>query len=97
MKVKIFLVLLFVSANSFPVPENNNDEGKGLIDGLAGGTTTAKPAAGGLGALPGMGALANTGPILILGGFQAIVTKFDPSLVSGLPGLAGMPQMPALG
>lgn len=95
MKVKIFLALILVT-NALPIPEVENDEPKGIIDGLAGTTTTAKPASG-IGALPGLNALANTGPILVLGGFQAIVTKFDPSLVQGLPGLSGFPQVPALG
>jgi hypothetical protein len=91
MKVKIILVLILVTANAFPFPEVENDESKGIIDTLAGTTTTAKP--GGIGALPGLNNLAQTGPILVLGGFQAIVTKFDPSLIQGLPGLSGLPQI----
>lgn len=97
MKVKIVFVLILMTVNSLPITEeNNNDEAKGILDGLGGSTTTAKPA-GGLGALPGIDLLSNTGPILVLGGFQAIVTKFDPSLVQGLPGVSGLPQMPAVG
>lgn len=93
MKVKIFLILFLVSAKAFPITEVENDDGRGIIDGLVGSTTTAKPGIGGIGSLPGMSSLADTGPILVFGGFQAIVTKFDPSLIQGLPGLSGLPQL----
>lgn len=70
---------------------------KGILDGVLGSSspsTTAKPATGGvggLGGLPNLGqSVANTGPMLILGGFQAIVTKFDPTLIAGLPGIGGL-------
>lgn len=66
---------------------------KGILDGVMGSSsssTTAKPA-GGLGGLPNFGQnVANAGPMLILGGFQAIVTKFDPAMIAGLPGLGGL-------
>lgn len=90
------LIVIFKNSSAFPTSEEG---GKGILDGLTtpgASTTTAKP--GGLNALPGgLSAVSNSGPMLILGGFQAIVTKFDPSLVQGLPGLAGLPQMPAIG
>lgn len=99
MKAKIvltILIVIFKYSSTFPIPE---DDAKGIFDGVTvpgATTTTAKP--GGLNALPGgLSAVSNTGPMLILGGFQAIVTKFDPSLVQGLPGLAGLPQMAAIG
>lgn len=102
MKAKIFLTILIVIfkySSTIPIPEDNADGAKGILDGVTAPgatTTTAKP--GGLNALPGgLSAVSNTGPMLILGGFQAIVTKFDPSLVQGLPGLAGLPQMAAIG
>lgn len=75
-------------------------EAKGILDGLTGTTTSAPaaglPSAGGI--IPGLGSnVANAGPMLIIGGFQAVVTKFDPSLIQGLPGLSGLPALPAAG
>jgi hypothetical protein len=87
------VLLLAITAEAWPIPnEHENDSGetdaRGILDGL-GGSSTAAP--GGLGALAGMGQGAGgLGPMLIIGGFQAIVTKFDPSLVQGLPGLSGV-------
>lgn len=99
MKTKIFIAFLIIfGCDAAPITEteDNSENAKGILDGVAGGsTTTSKP--GGLNALPGLSAASNTGPMLIIGGFQAIVTKFDPSLVQGLPGLAGLPQVPSLG
>lgn len=92
----VVLSFLLIGGNSSPLSEESvtadfNDEPKGILDGL--GTTTASPAPGGLGGLAGLGQnVGNAGPLLIIGGFQAIVTKFDPSLVQGLP---GMPALPA--
>lgn len=67
---------------------------KGILDGVMGSSspsTTSKPAAGGLGGLPGVGSnVANAGPMLIIGGFQAVVTKFDPTMIAGLPGMGGL-------
>lgn len=67
---------------------------KGILDGVMGSSspsTTAKPAAGGFGGLPGLGSsVANAGPMLIIGGFQAVVTKFDPAMIAGLPGMGGL-------
>jgi hypothetical protein len=100
----LFFVIFFsVIYSSHQVPLNdieenvveaqNDDVERGLIDGIVGSssTTTAKPS-GGL-ALPSAGGIgqqvANAGPMLILGGFQAIVTKFDPSMIGSLPGLPG--------
>lgn len=90
MKAKFFFALIVTTVNCLPTPQDG-EEGKRVLGGLAGSTTTAKP--GGLGALPALSSLADTGPILVLGGFQAIVTKFDPSLVQGLPGLSGLPPI----
>lgn len=84
-----------VSSENDVLKEDTADsEAKGILDGVTGNapTTTAAP---GLGNLPGFGQnVANAGPMLIIGGFQAVVTKFDPSLIQGLPGLSGMPQIP---
>lgn len=101
MKAAFYLtifIVIFKYSSSLPIPEDSPDGGKGILDGIVPGstTTTAKPS--GINALPGgLNTVSNSGPMLILGGFQAIVTKFDPSLVQGLPGLAGLPQMPAIG
>jgi hypothetical protein len=96
MKAKIFIAALF-SLFGFllaaPLPESVSESSKGILDGVAGGTTTTTKSPGGLNALPGLNAVSNSGPMLILGGFQAVVTKFDPSLVQGLPGLAGVPSL----
>ena len=91
-----FLVLIVCKVSSLPTAT----EAKGILDGIVPSGSTTTTAAPGL--IPGLGSfpapvnnLANSGPMLILGGFQAIVTKFDPSLIQGLPGLAGLPQLPA--
>lgn len=91
----IFL-LLVVCASGFPQSENKETvisgerDPKGIFDGLAGTTTAAPSLPGGLSGLPSLGQSAEGAqPLLIIGGFQAVVTKFDPSLVQGLPGLAG--------
>lgn len=100
MKAKLFFSVFFTCLSvllALPISQNSGESGKGILDGVAGGSTTTTKAPGGLNALPGLNAVSNSGPMLILGGFQAVVTKFDPSLVQGLPGLAGMPALGALG
>jgi hypothetical protein len=90
---------------AMPLTDSENQDSRGIFDGVVPGatTTTTKAPANGLpvnGLPSASGALSQiggSGPMLILGGFQAIVTKFDPSLVQGLPGLAGLPQLPAAG
>lgn len=71
---------------------------RGIFDGAiipTTTTTTAAPLVGGLGGLGGLGTnIGNAGPMLIIGGFQAIVTKFDPSMIGSIP---GMPALPNLG
>lgn len=97
--MKILLTfLIFAVCKVMTIPTAT--ESKGILDGvIPGGQSTTTTAAPGL--IPGLGLpapvnnIANSGPMLILGGFQAIVTKFDPSLVQGLPGLSGLPQLPA--
>jgi hypothetical protein len=91
------LLLLVIASEAWPIPKerDNSDhvdesevDARGILDGL-GGSSTAAP--GGLGGLAGMGqAAGGLGPMLIIGGFQALVTKFDPALVQGLPGLSGV-------
>ena len=99
--VKIFFFFLLivctliraspVSSENEISQEKNDTESKGILDGKA-PTTTAAP---GFGALPGIGqSVANVGPMLIIGGFQAVVTKFDPSLIQGLPGMSNFPPLP---
>lgn len=97
MKFKLLIAaLIFNYSVAMPiaseVKSDDDGEGKGILDGFGqAGATTTKAPAGGLN-LPGaLSTLSNTGPILILGGFQAIVTKFDPSLVQGLPGISSLP------
>lgn len=89
---KLFLIFFIIKfACSLPVLEEVKDEEKGMFDGLLPGSSTDAPSGGGLGGLAGLGeTLGNAGPMLIIGGFQAIVTKFDPSLIQGLPGLSGI-------
>lgn len=88
----LLTLITFSCSESTPVPEetqiqDNDVEAKGLLDGVT-GTTTSSPGLGGLG---GLGQnVGGAGPMLIIGGFQAIVTKFDPSLIQGLPGLSGV-------
>lgn len=88
--------MLIVNSSSSPVPEetqiqDTDVEAKGILDGVTGGSTTSSPSAPGLGGLGGLGQnVGGAGPMLIIGGFQAIVTKFDPSLIQGLPGLSGV-------
>lgn len=90
--LKVLLVLLLVEVTcTLPVSnEDIRDETKGLLDGLS--SSTAAPSSGGeLGGLAGVGQnVGNAGPMLIIGGFQAVVTKFDPALIQGLPGLSGL-------
>ena len=91
-----FLAVIFCKGIlALPIATESSLEPKGILDGVIPGgstTTTAAPLIPGLGLLNNV---ANSGPMLILGGFQAIVTQFDPSLIQGLPGLAGLPQLPA--
>jgi hypothetical protein len=92
MKVFLIAILLIASQSvvAIPVSVESNNEVKGVLDGIGGSSsTTSSPIAGAL------NKVSDSGPMLILGGFQAVVTKFDPSLVQGLPGLAGIPQLPA--
>ncbi|CAG9800020.1 unnamed protein product [Chironomus riparius] len=97
MKILLTFLVLIACKASLSLPTAT--EAKGILDGIVPGGSTTTTAAPGL--IPGLGLpapvnnLANSGPMLILGGFQAIVTKFDPSLIQGLPGLAGLPQLPA--
>lgn len=94
--VKISILLSIVSA----LPSSNlnltksiidsNMEAKGIFDGL-GGSSTVAPESSGLGGLSGIDQAGGLGPMLIIGGFQALVTKFDPALVAGLPGLNNVP------
>jgi hypothetical protein len=90
------VLILLCAASALPTPNehvqvvDSEMDGKGILDGI-GGSSTAAPAPGGLGGLAGMGqAAGGLGPMLIIGGFQAVVTKFDPALVQGLPGLSGV-------
>lgn len=101
----LFVVIFFsIICGSHQFPLNNIEENtaevqsddveRGLIDGVVGNaaSTTAKPSLGlpSAPAASGIGQqVANAGPMLILGGFQAIVTKFDPSMIGSLPGLPG--------
>lgn len=72
-----------------------SDGQRGILDGVIPTTTAAPAAGGGLGGLGGLGSnIGNAGPMLIIGGFQAIVTKFDPSMIGSIP---GMPALPNLG
>lgn len=91
------LLLLISYTSSLAVPEetqiqDTDVEAKGILDGVTGGQTTSSPSAPGLGGLGSLGQNVGSGvgPMLIIGGFQAIVTKFDPSLIQGLPGLSGV-------
>lgn len=80
------------SANE--VVKENDSEAKGILDGVMANapTTTAAP---GLGNLPSIGqSVAAAGPMLIVGGFQAVIMKADPSLIQGMPGLSGLPPIP---
>jgi hypothetical protein len=101
--VKIFSVFLLIICTSIaratPVSsgeevsvEEADSEAKGILDGATkASTTTAAP---GLGGLPSFGQnVANAGPMLIIGGFQAVVTKFDPALIQGLPGMSNLPPI----
>lgn len=103
--VKVFSVFFLIICTSITraIPlssvdkvseEKTDSEAKGIFDGGAtkASTTTAAP---GLGGLPSFGQnVANAGPMLIIGGFQAVVTKFDPSLIAGLPGMSNLPPIP---
>lgn len=95
MKVLTFtcVIILFSWTNSFPIsddPGEPNDEAKGVLDGAT-GTSTTSPSISGLGGLSGLGQnVGNAGPLLIIGGFQAVITKFDPALVQSIPGLTGV-------
>lgn len=68
-----FFTFLAVVASPFPQEEiqDSNREAKGVLDILTGGESPT----------------VEGGPKLIVGAFQAIVTKFDPSLVQGMPGV----------
>lgn len=94
-----FLIFAVFKGLTLSIATESTQDAKGILDGVVPGGSTTTTAAPEL--VPGLGLpapvnnIANSGPMLILGGFQAIVTKFDPSLVQGLPGLAGLPQLPA--
>lgn len=98
--VKVFsvFVLIFCTSPLYATPvssEIEDIEAKGILDGVTVNAPTTTAAPSGLGNLAGIGQnAANAGPMLIIGGFQAVVTKFDPSLISGLPGLSGLPPIP---
>lgn len=64
--------------------EESNENAKGVLDGL----TSRAPSAGGLSGI----ASNMAGPLLVVGAFQAVVTKFDPT--QGLPSLPSMPSLP---
>ena len=88
-------VELETTAEKTPESQIESDGQRGILDGVIPTTTAAPAAGGGLGGLGGLGTnLGNAGPMLIIGGFQAIVTKFDPSMVGSIP---GMPALPNLG
>lgn len=91
--ILIFLIFVIFHGDCFSLSKDNSESNRGILDGLTQAptsTTTSKPNV--LNALSsGLNVVSNSGPMLILGGFQAIVTKFDPSLIQGLPGL---PQIP---
>ncbi|CAO1303872.1 unnamed protein product [Diamesa tonsa] len=88
-------VELETSAEKTPESLKEGDGQRGILDGVIPTTTTAPAAGGGLGGLGGLGSnVGNAGPMLIIGGFQAIVTKFDPSMIGSIP---GMPALPNLG
>lgn len=88
-----FICCLICCANPLPLANNPETDAKGILDGVA-GSSTASPSSGGLGGLSELGQnVGNAGPMLILGSFQAVVTKFDPALVQGLPGLSSVPSV----
>lgn len=88
-------VELETSAEKTPESIKESDVQRGILDGVIPTTTVAPAAGGGLGGLGGLGTnIGNAGPMLIIGGFQAIVTKFDPSMIGSIP---GMPALPNLG
>lgn len=84
----IYVTILFSSLSSYPI--SVNQRAKGILDGVT-GTSTASPNLPGLGGLSGLGEnFGSAGPLLIIGGFQALVTKFDPALVQGMPVISGV-------
>lgn len=91
---QFFLLISYIKPSTVPEETQIQDtdvEAKGILDVVTGGTTTPSSSAPGLGGLAGLGQnVGGAGPMLIIGGFQAIVTKFDPSLIQGLPGLSGV-------
>ena len=87
-------LLLRKCSNPSPLTNNNkveHEELKGILDGLLNESTTSAP---GIGSVAGLGQnIGNVGPLLIIGGFQAVITKFNmpgvPALIQDLPGLSG--------
>lgn len=66
--------------------KDSSREVKGILDGVSGASTSTP-----IGIPSGLGqAMGEAEPKLIIGAFQAVITKFDPSLVQGLPGLSGL-------
>lgn len=95
-KIYIVICLLVACINSSPVPNgtpvvDSEADAKGILDNFA-SSTTAAPGLGGLGNLGGLGqSLGGAGPMMVVGSFQAILTKFDPSMIPSLP-TGGIPM-----
>ncbi|KAG5676980.1 hypothetical protein PVAND_006771 [Polypedilum vanderplanki] len=93
-KILILIVVIFTQSTAMPFSNDSSDEAKGIFDGIlpnSSSSTTASP----LPSLPdAFNKVSENGPMLILGSFQAIVTKFDPALIQSIPGI-GLPQLPA--
>lgn len=87
----LYVIILFSCSNSFLISDDPREPGapaKGIFDGLTGSTTTSP---GGLENLAGLGEnVGSAGPLLIIGGFQAIITKFDPAIAQSIPGSSGV-------
>jgi len=94
--VVVIVISLIHFVNCAPLESEVEDgDAKGLLDGVTGGSSTTASPLGGLG---GLGSAAgNAGPMLILGSFQAIVTKFDPALLPGILSGGGLPSLPPAG
>jgi hypothetical protein len=103
-KICSVFLLMICTSNIYAIPvssgselseEKTDNEAKGILDGATAKASTTTAAPGGLGGLPNIGQnVANAGPMLIIGGFQAVVTKFDPGLIQGLPGMSNLPPIP---